>query len=179
MRKVKGKSTPPKLEGCRSPTKKGKAPNYCLVKIHRSYTVFQIADLFQVHRNSVRRWIAQGLPTVDNEKPYLVRGSELREFLIGIRKKNRRVCGVGEMYCMRCRLPKVPQGNWAELTRRTEKVGNLAGFCPDCDAMMNRCVSLTKWTSVIGNLEVDDRVALQHLIASDKPTVNSDFKKEE
>jgi hypothetical protein len=32
-------------------------PNYRLVKIHRNYTVEEIARLLKVHKNTVRGWI--------------------------------------------------------------------------------------------------------------------------
>jgi predicted DNA-binding protein (UPF0251 family) len=41
-----------------------KLPNYRLVKIHRIYTVEDAARCLAVHKNTVRRWIKAGLPTV-------------------------------------------------------------------------------------------------------------------
>ncbi len=41
-----------------------KLPNHRLVKIHRSYTVEDAARCLAVHKNTVRRWIKAGLPTV-------------------------------------------------------------------------------------------------------------------
>ena len=43
-------------------------PNPRLAKIHRSYTVDEIATLYGVHRNTVRAWIARGLATVDQRR---------------------------------------------------------------------------------------------------------------
>ena len=37
-------------------------PNPRLAKIHRSYSVEEIARLFRVHKNTVRAWLRQGLP---------------------------------------------------------------------------------------------------------------------
>jgi hypothetical protein len=38
-------------------------PNPRRAKIHRNYTVAEIATLYTVHRNTVREWIKHGLPT--------------------------------------------------------------------------------------------------------------------
>jgi hypothetical protein len=54
--------------------------NYRRVKIHRTYTVAEVAAL-GVHKHTVRRWIAAGLPTTDAKRPLLVNGAELRAFL--------------------------------------------------------------------------------------------------
>ena len=48
-------------------------PNHRHVKIHRSYTVEEIAGLFGIHKNTVRRWVKAGLPTSDDKRPMLIR----------------------------------------------------------------------------------------------------------
>jgi hypothetical protein len=40
-------------------------PNGRRVKIHRTYTINEVAALLGVHKHRVRRWIAAGLPTTD------------------------------------------------------------------------------------------------------------------
>ena len=42
-----------------------KRPNPNLAKIHRNYTVEEVADLFSVHKNTVRLWVKNGLATND------------------------------------------------------------------------------------------------------------------
>ena len=77
--------------------RKKRHPNPRLVKIHRNYTVEEIASLFGVHRNTVRQWIKQGLPTSDQKRPFLILGRGLVAFLQARRKKNRRTCQPGEI----------------------------------------------------------------------------------
>jgi len=57
-------------------------PNPRLAKIHRCYSVEEIARLFMVHKNSVRSWLRQGLQAIDGQRPTLVRGEEIRLFLV-------------------------------------------------------------------------------------------------
>ena len=49
-------------------------PNYRLVKIHRNYTVEEVARLFGTHNNTVRAWVKAGLPTCDGKRPTLILG---------------------------------------------------------------------------------------------------------
>jgi len=49
-------------------------PNPRLVKIHRNYTIEEIAALLDVHKNTVANWIKQGLPVCGKKRPYLIRG---------------------------------------------------------------------------------------------------------
>src|ERR1039458_3709374 len=77
-------------------------PNYRLVKIHRSYSVEEVARLFGTHKNSVSAWVKAGLPTCDGKRPMLILGRELAAYLKGRRTKNKRPSQPGEIYCVRC-----------------------------------------------------------------------------
>ena len=119
-------------------------PNPRLAKIHRNYSVEEIANLYGVHRNTVREWIKRGLPTSDQKRPFLILGRDLVAFLHARRVKNKRPCQPGELYCVRCRAPKAPAGDMVEYKPVTETSGNLIAICPDCHAIMNRRASLAK-----------------------------------
>jgi transposase-like protein len=47
-------------------------PNPRLVKLHRNYSVEEIARLFDLHKNTVRHWLKQGLAAIDDRRPRLV-----------------------------------------------------------------------------------------------------------
>jgi transposase-like protein len=49
-------------------------PNPRLAKIHRSYSVEEVARLFNVHKNTVRSWLKLGLEAIDGQRPTVVRG---------------------------------------------------------------------------------------------------------
>ena len=151
-------------------------PNHRLVKIHRSYTVEEIAKLFGMHKNTVRRWIKDGLAIIDDKRPMLILGHVLVEFLQARRAKNKQTCKPGELYCVRCRVPKFPAEDMAEFSPITEKVGNLIAICPDCNAIMNRRVSIAKLDQVCGKIDIEFPKAQQHIVESAKPTVNSDLR---
>lgn len=153
-----------------------RTPNHRLVKIHRSYTVEEIARLFGHHKNTVRHWIREGLPTLDDRRPMLLLGRDLVFFLKARRAKNKQTCGPGELYCVRCRSPKQPAGGMVEYSPITEKYGNLIAICPDCHAIMNRRVSLSRIGEFEGKVDIILPQGLQRLIESAKPTVNSDFE---
>lgn len=129
-------------------------PNHRLVKIHRNYTVEEVARLFGTHRNTVRAWVKVGLPTCDGKRPALILGSELAAFLKRRREKNKRPCEPGEIYCVRCRAPKQPAGDMAEYQPQTATLGNLTGICPDCDGMIFRRASLAKLPQIQGKLNI-------------------------
>jgi hypothetical protein len=151
-------------------------PNHRLVKIHRNYTVEEIAKLFGIHKNTVRGWVKVGLTTVDDKRPMLILGHGLAAFLQARRLKNKRTCKPGELYCVRCRVPKFPAGDMADYEPVTEKIGNLIAICPDCHSIINRRVSLAKIEEVCGKMDITFPQAMRHIVESTKPTVNSDLR---
>ena len=138
-----------------------RSDNPRLAKIHRNYTVEEIANLYDIHKNTVRKWIKQGLPTLNEMRPMLILGKALANFLQTRRLKNKKTCKPGEIYCIRCRSPKVPAGNMAEYQRINETLGNLIAICPDCELIINRRVNLTKIDDVKGKLDILFPQALQ------------------
>lgn len=151
-------------------------PNHRLVKIHRSYTVEEIAKLFGIHKNTVRGWVKVGLNTIDDKRPMLILGHDLVAFLQARRLKNKQTCKPGEIYCVGCRAPKFPAGNMVEYSPVTEKFGNLTAICPDCNSIMNRRVSLAKIGQIRGEMDITFPQAMRHIVESAKPTVNSDLR---
>ncbi len=154
---------------------KKRHPNHRLVKIHRSYTVEEIAKLFGMHKNTVRHWVKEGLATIDDRRPMLILGPVLAAFLQARRVKNKRTCKPGELYCVRCRAPKWPAGNMADYTPITEKFGKLVAICPDCNTMMNRNVSMARIGEFLGKMDISFPEALRHIVERDEPSVNSDL----
>jgi hypothetical protein len=153
-------------------------PNHLHVKVHRNYSVEEIAELFGTHKNTVRNWHKNGLATIDDKRPMLFHGKILAAYLQAKRIKHKQPCKPGEIYCIRCRAPKVPAGDMAEYQPITATVGNLLAICPDCELMMNRRISHSKLDQFRRQMDITLPQALQHIVESNQPTVNSDLGQE-
>ena len=152
--------------------------NYRLVKIHRTYTVEEMASLLGVHRNSVRRWLQTGLAAIDRVRPLLVKGDVLFAFLKDRRAKDKRPCKPGEFYCLRCRAPRKPADSSVVYQPFTFDRGNLLGICEACGARLNRRVSLARMGRAIGDLQVSFPQAQEHIDESPHPSLNCDFSED-
>lgn len=150
--------------------------NHRLVKTHRSYTVEEIAGLFAIHKNTVRTWLKNGLAAIDNNRPTLIHGNDLAEFLKSRRTRNKQTCKPGEFYCVRCRRPRSAAAEIADYSPTNDRIGNLVAICLACGTVMNRRVSLAKIMEVIGNLDVKFPEDLQHIVDRANPSVNSDLR---
>jgi len=150
-------------------------PNPRLVKIHRSYSVEEIARLLGINKNTVRAWLKQGLDAIDKRRPILVHGKALASFLVARRSASKRPCPPGYIYCLRCRAPKPPAGSMVDYTPLTDRTGNLSAICPTCGTMMYRRVRKVQLWEFSGKTEVTSTEESPRIKGSDGLSVNCDL----
>jgi hypothetical protein len=151
-------------------------PNPRRVKSLRLYTIGELALAFGLHKNTVRKWPKLGLKPIDNRRPALFRGVDVSAFLRAQRTNTRRPCGPGELYCLKCRTPKIPDGNIADLTITAPTSGCLIGICPTCGTMLYRRVNPSRIASVRGVLEITVTKPKAHIEELDQPNLKCNFK---
>ena len=149
-------------------------PNPRLAKIHHDYSVEDLSRLFAIHKNTVRNWIREGLEPIDDQRPTLFRGPELRRFLAERRARSKRNCGPGRIYCLPCRAPKVPSGKIAELVLKGDTTGTIRGICPACNRMIYRRVNPQNLDAIRGDLDITVTRARSRIEDTAKPNVNCD-----
>jgi len=140
------------------------------VKLHRPYKIAELADLLGVHKKTIGRWIAGGLPAMGAKRSRLVHGEDLRAFM-NARKPIKQRGKPGDIWCLSCRGFKRPALNMAEYSPRTMLRGMLSGICPDCGRMIYRATTLAKLQQDCGGLDVAYPKAEQRL--SDTPSAIS------
>ena len=122
--------------------RRNRRPDWRRVKRLRSYTIEEAATALSVHRNAVRYWIKHcGLPVSKDQRPHLIHGAELADFLKQRREAKRRKCGPGEFYCLKCREPRRSAAGMIDYRTITPKRGVLIGICPTCETLLRRFVS--------------------------------------
>lgn len=145
-----------------------------LAKLHRPYTVEQVARLFSCHRNTVRSWLQSGLRPTDSGRPTLILGSELRRFHNERRAMAKCPTPAGMIFCLGCRRPRKPAGGIADYVARTPTSGDLVGICPDCNRLLYRRVSLPKLVAVGADLEVTFTEEGGRIKQRKEPSLNHD-----
>ncbi len=84
------------------------------VKIHRQYTYDSAADALGVTRQTVRAWRKDGLTVLDDKKPHLILGHELKRFIASRTPRKFRKMAVDEFLCMSCGAARRPYGSMAD-----------------------------------------------------------------
>jgi hypothetical protein len=148
------------------------------VKVHRSYTVEEVARLYGAHKNTVKNWLKEGLPKVDDRRPILILGRHLASFVHARRQFRRQRCGAGEFFCFKCRKPRRSMADSAEYLPSTVAAGNLRGTCADCGTRMYRRVSLRERAASLGDLRITLPQAQQRIVEGAEPSLNCDLERE-
>ncbi len=159
--------------------KKIKKRRYNTRRIHltTSYSALEVAELFGLHKGSVLNWIKQGLKIIDQHKPYLIRGSDLFDFLNKRQKQRKVSCQPNELYCFKCRAPRRPLNESIQITKRNNCRLKIEGCCFICNTKMFRDGALSKLDEFrkIFSIELQSQ---EHIVECELPSVNSDINKE-
>lgn len=157
--------------------KKKRKYNTNLIKETLNYSIYDISVLFGIHKGTVRQWFKEGLPMIDNRKPYLVLGSDLKEFIKKRQSSRKTRCNPNELYCCKCRKPRTSWNNLVDLKILNERRFLIMGICSQCDARINKLSSLKNLDRIKEIFDVQT-IHDQDLIGFDPSIVNTDINKE-
>jgi len=109
----------------------------------RAYTTEEIAELLDVHVQTVRAWRKEGLQPIEkNASPYLFLGHEVRAFLAKELSSQKTKLSENEIYCLRCNKAVIPATT--SIIERGVTIGKgkqsifITGRCPTCDLELRR-----------------------------------------
>lgn len=111
------------------------------VKINSQYTYQQAADLLGVSMQTVRLWRQSGLPVLVSQKPHLILGFALKEFLANRSDKRERRLERNQFLCMACSAPRRAYGGMADYVPYTATRGRLEALCEICQRPCGKFVS--------------------------------------
>jgi hypothetical protein len=147
------------------------------IKQANCYDTHEIGKLLEVHPHTVRHWLKGGLEAIDGRRPILVHGSVLKAFLAQRQEARRQKCAPGEFFCFRCRAPRRPWLNLADVSPHTEKIAKLTAICCVCETEMHRTIRCTDLPNFFAAIERQP-MASARLIGSSEPIENCDFEED-
>lgn len=148
------------------------------IKTDCSYSVAEICQLLSVHKNTVRQWIRNGLLPIDDLKPYLIYGKDLKTFLAKLKAARKQPCAVDEFYCCRCRAARKARGCIVDLGLKTSRVITLKGICEQCECKIFKCLSITTLPEIGRKLEIQKKEQ-SHLVETLEPSLQCYFNKDD
>ena len=118
------------------------------IKIHNQYTYEQAADALCVSVQTVRLWRQSGLTVLDSQKPHLILGFVLKDFLNKRANKPERRLARDQFLCMACNAPKRAYGGMADYLPYTLRRGRLEALCETCQGLCGKFASPTLCTEL-------------------------------
>lgn len=148
-------------------------------KLHRSYSVVELAEQLGVHKHTVRSWLKAGLPTVDGTRPALIHGDEFQTWW-GKRVKAKK-CPLkqGQFFCLKCRQAKSPALGMVEFVAMNATTGNLKALCECCGTMMHRRVRKEAIAATMPEIDVQITEARASIGVQTSPSQNTDNSMED
>lgn len=101
------------------------------IKIHNQYTYEQAADVLGVSVQTVRLWRQSGLDVLDSQKPHLILGFALKDFLNKRSNKPDRRLARDQFLCMTCHVPRRAYGGMADYLPYSDTRGRLEALCEE------------------------------------------------
>lgn len=137
-------------------------PSHRVLRAARSYTFEEAATALGVSMGTVRAWAKNGLPTMKAQRPYLILGEALKDFLQAKTEKGQASLQPTELYCLSCKAPRTPMGMLVDCIPQTATTSRLMGLCEVCGGICNRIISRSKidqFREIFGLAEKDGKTA--------------------
>ena len=115
------------------------------VKRYRSYTVQELAELYEVGPNTVRQWIKKhGLPVIEGTYPTLIHWEAFRNWMTTWQAARKWTCAPDEMPCLKCQSGRKIKAGTFRVTQTNQASFMLHGECEACGQPINRVASRAK-----------------------------------
>lgn len=115
-------------------------PNARKIKAARSYTIPEVAEVLGCSTRTVRNWAGMGLRVLNDNRPFLIVGDDLKTFLADQSASKKVKLGPNELYCLSCKVPRQPMGMMADEIRQSANISRLVGLCEVCGGTCNRMI---------------------------------------
>lgn len=120
-----------------------KRHNLRIIRNKRSYSFRELVDTLGVHIRTVQSWHQLGMPIIeDTSYPFLVLGSDAKQFLKTLSESKKTKLGKDQCYCVACHIAVNPLN--PEIRPNNRKMGkgkesiSLFGKCPHCERKVTR-----------------------------------------
>lgn len=149
-----------------------------VVKLHRSYSVPELAACFGVHKNTVRHWQRDGLEPLDGGRPVLFQGATIRAFLSKRNASRKCACPPGTLYCFKCRMPRPAALGMIDFVSINAMSGNVRAICATCETVMHRRAHVAALASIMPGCDVQFVQAPSRLKGSHSPSLNCHLERQ-
>tara|TARA_R110002072_G_scaffold83632_2_gene189651 strand:+ start:25 stop:516 length:492 start_codon:yes stop_codon:yes gene_type:complete len=158
--------------------RKSRRINTRRIKQNYSYLVQEFAECLGVHKNTVRNYIKDGLPVIDDQRPQRIHGSDGIAFINEKQARRKCKCATNEFYCLKCRYPRKPVPGSVSLIPLSKTKLNISGKCEECGTDMNKGGSEANRAEYIKTFGIGKQAG-EHITETPSPSLNCYSGKDE
>lgn len=132
------------------------------IKYWHTYDIEEICQTFsyaKLHEQTVRRWVKNGLKTIDRGKPVLIYGYDLIEYLKKHNNKNKYCTEFDNMFCMKCQDARPILRNKVQLEHKNGFL-MAKGYCRECKTLMYKSYKVDDYPQLKKNFSLVDVLQL-------------------
>jgi hypothetical protein len=103
---------------------------------HRSYTIKELSELLDIDEKTCFRWIEEGLDIIPGcKKPILIRGGDLKKFLLNRKMRKRIALNRNQFFCMTCKVARLAKRGSIKIVSNKKTAS-----CRVCNGKMCRII---------------------------------------
>ncbi len=128
------------------------------IKYWYAYDIDEVCALYRshfLHPQTVRKWIKQGLATIDGRRPTLIYGHNLKAFLGGLNASGKCKTQFHEMFCFSCKDAYTPYKRRVSLESCNGSLKAKA-HCSACHTVMHKSYKMDDITRLKQTFRVVD-----------------------
>ena len=123
------------------------------IKAFRCYTVEEAADVSGVSPRTIRNWAADGLHVMEDMRPALIRGDDLRQYIKSKRESRSVKTEIHTFYCVRCRAARRAAEGLADCEIKGGRA-KLTAICEVCETIVSKPVPEARIPAISQLLEL-------------------------
>lgn len=123
------------------------------IKAFRCYTIDEAAEISGVSPRTIHNWSKNGLRLMDSARPVLIRGDDLRNYILAQRQSRKVTTALDEFYCCRCSAARKAAGSFADCAI-VGKRATLTAFCAACETVVSKPVSQARIPEIARTLDL-------------------------
>ncbi len=140
------------------------------IRLRHTYTLNEVSELLVVHKNTVRMWLKSGLRAIDDSRPILIFGADLKAYLSQKQAAKKTSCKPHEFFCLKCRAARKPWGEIVDITIRRPNLFNIHAICEVCDTAMNKAAGIKSLSQLHQAYRVQ-QIHPRHIVETLPPSV--------
>ena len=123
------------------------------IKSFRTYKIEEAAEVSGVSRRTIGNWVAKGLHVMDGERPVLIRGDDLRDFIKRQREGRKIKTALDRFFCVRCSKARKAAGRVADCSINGKHV-TLTALCEVCETVVSKPIAEARIPEIARTLDL-------------------------